>query len=116
MPLNPALRRQRQVDLCEFKVSLVYRVSSRTCRATHRNSLRKERQRDGLKLTWVLYLHILSVSVLLLYFLLVLSTTAKIMITSPCYESFLAIISFMLHINFLVSCNQQRIATSLKPA
>lgn len=25
----PASRRQRQVDFCEFKVSLVYRVSSR---------------------------------------------------------------------------------------
>ena len=25
MPLIPALRRQRQADLCEFKVSLVYR-------------------------------------------------------------------------------------------
>ena len=30
MPLIPALRRQRQIDLCEFKASLVYRVSSRT--------------------------------------------------------------------------------------
>ena len=29
-PLIPGLGRQRQVDLCEFKVSLVYRVSSRT--------------------------------------------------------------------------------------
>ena len=29
MPLIPALGRQRQVDLCEFKISLVYRVSSR---------------------------------------------------------------------------------------
>jgi hypothetical protein len=27
--LIPALRRQRQVDLCEFKASLVYIVSSR---------------------------------------------------------------------------------------
>ena len=30
MPLIPALRRQRQVDLCEFEASLVYRASSRT--------------------------------------------------------------------------------------
>ena len=30
MPLIPALERQRQTDLCEFKASLVYRVSSRT--------------------------------------------------------------------------------------
>ena len=29
MPLIPALRRQRQADLCEFKASLVYRVNSR---------------------------------------------------------------------------------------
>jgi hypothetical protein len=27
MPLLPALRRQRQADLCEFKASLVYKVS-----------------------------------------------------------------------------------------
>ena len=27
-PLMPALRRQRQVGLCEFKASLVYKVSS----------------------------------------------------------------------------------------
>ena len=30
MLLTPALGRQRQVDLCEFKASLVYRASSRT--------------------------------------------------------------------------------------
>ena len=33
-PLIPALRRQRQEDLCEFKVSLIYIVSFRTARAT----------------------------------------------------------------------------------
>jgi len=33
MPLIPALRRQRQADLCEFKTRLVYRVSSRTVKA-----------------------------------------------------------------------------------
>lgn len=32
MSLNPALERQRQEDLCKFKASLVYRVSSRTQR------------------------------------------------------------------------------------
>ena len=32
MPLIPALGRQRQVDLCEFKASLVYRACSRTAR------------------------------------------------------------------------------------
>ena len=38
MPLIPAHGRQRQVDLCEFEASLVYRASSRTARAvTQRN-------------------------------------------------------------------------------
>jgi hypothetical protein len=37
MLVIPALRRQRQVDLCKFKASLVYRVSSRTARATQKN-------------------------------------------------------------------------------
>jgi hypothetical protein len=37
MSLIPALGRQRQVDLCGFKASLVYRASSRTARATERN-------------------------------------------------------------------------------
>jgi hypothetical protein len=32
MPLIPTLRRQRQEDFCEFKASLVYRVSSRIAR------------------------------------------------------------------------------------
>ncbi|EGW07661.1 hypothetical protein I79_013644 [Cricetulus griseus] len=37
---NPSTRgRQRQEDLCEFKASLVYRASSRTARATQRNSV-----------------------------------------------------------------------------
>ena len=36
MPLIPILGRQKQADLCEFKVSLVYRVSSRTARATQK--------------------------------------------------------------------------------
>ena len=37
-PLIPALRRQRQADLCDFEASLVYRAGSRTARAvTQRN-------------------------------------------------------------------------------
>jgi hypothetical protein len=36
MSLIPALRKQRQVDLCEFKASLVYRASFRTARATQK--------------------------------------------------------------------------------
>jgi hypothetical protein len=31
---SPSLRRQRQTDLCEFKTSLVYRMSSKIARAT----------------------------------------------------------------------------------
>ena len=33
MLLILALRRQKQVDLCEFEASLTYKVSSRTARA-----------------------------------------------------------------------------------
>jgi hypothetical protein len=33
-PLISSLRRQRQADLCECEASLVFRVSSRTARAT----------------------------------------------------------------------------------
>jgi hypothetical protein len=36
-PFIPALGRQRQADLCEFKDTLVYRVSSRTATATQQN-------------------------------------------------------------------------------
>jgi hypothetical protein len=35
--LIPALERQRQKDLCEFKDRLNYRVSCRTAKATQRN-------------------------------------------------------------------------------
>jgi hypothetical protein len=35
--LISALQKQRQVDLCAFKASLVYKMSSRTARATQRN-------------------------------------------------------------------------------
>ena len=44
MPLIPALRRQRQVHLCEFKTSLVYRTSSRIDRARQRDSASKNKQ------------------------------------------------------------------------
>jgi hypothetical protein len=39
--LIPALGRQRQADLCEFKDNLVYRISSRIVRATQRNPVFK---------------------------------------------------------------------------
>ena len=38
---TPLIRRQRQMELCEFKGSLVYRVSSRTAKATQRNLVLK---------------------------------------------------------------------------
>jgi len=41
MPIIPALGRQRQAHLCEFKVSLSYRVSSKTARATQKNAVSK---------------------------------------------------------------------------
>ena len=45
-PLIPELRRQRQVDLCEFKTNLVYRASFK---ATQRDSVLKKKKnlKDG---------------------------------------------------------------------
>jgi len=43
-PVIPAPRRQRQADLCEFEASWVYRVSSRTARATQRNCILKKKK------------------------------------------------------------------------
>jgi hypothetical protein len=41
MPLIPALGRQRGRQISEFETSLVYRVNSRTARATQRNPVTK---------------------------------------------------------------------------
>jgi hypothetical protein len=41
LSLVPALGRQRQEDLCEFEVSLVYRVSSRTAKIKKREPVSK---------------------------------------------------------------------------
>jgi hypothetical protein len=41
-----ALGRQRQVDLCEFKASLVYRVSSRTARETLYQNKQTDKQKQ----------------------------------------------------------------------
>ena len=42
----PALKKQRQTDLCEFETSLVYRVSSRTgFRATQTNPVSKTKNK-----------------------------------------------------------------------
>ena len=40
-PLIPALFRQRQKDICEFKASLVYKVNSSIARVTQRNPVLK---------------------------------------------------------------------------
>ena len=44
MPLIAVLGKQRQEDLCELEASLVYRVSSRTARATQGNPVLKQQQ------------------------------------------------------------------------
>jgi hypothetical protein len=44
-PLIPALGRQRQVDLCEFEASLLYKVSYRTARATQKNQKERKKKR-----------------------------------------------------------------------
>ena len=49
MTLIPALRRQRQAHLCEFKASLLYRASTRTARATLRNPVSKTKQNKNKK-------------------------------------------------------------------
>ena len=47
-PLIPALGRQRQVDF-EFEASLDYRVSTRTARATERNAVSKNKNKQTKK-------------------------------------------------------------------
>ena len=42
--LLPALRTQRQRQSCGFEASLLYRVSSRTTRATQRNPVSNSKQ------------------------------------------------------------------------
>jgi hypothetical protein len=44
--LIPALRRQRQEDLCEFQTSLVYKVSFRTDRTIQRNPVSKNKTKQ----------------------------------------------------------------------
>ena len=44
--LIPVLGRQKQADLCEFKASLVYRVSSRTVKATQRSPVLKNKTKQ----------------------------------------------------------------------
>jgi hypothetical protein len=44
MPLIPALRRQRQVELCEFEASMTCRLISRRAKATQKNPVSKSQQ------------------------------------------------------------------------
>jgi hypothetical protein len=44
--LIPALGRQRQVNLCEFKASQVYKVSSKIVRAIQRNPVLKKPKKE----------------------------------------------------------------------
>jgi hypothetical protein len=41
---NPSSRDAEAGDLCEFEASLVYRMSSRTARATQKNPVLKNKQ------------------------------------------------------------------------
>jgi hypothetical protein len=46
LPLTPALKKQRQLDLCELE-ERVYRKSSRAARTTQRKCLEKNKTRAG---------------------------------------------------------------------
>jgi hypothetical protein len=53
----PSTGQQRQVDHCEFEVGMVYRVSSRTAKATQRNPVLKKQtkqQQEVDKMGWKL--------------------------------------------------------------
>ena len=41
------------MSFCEFKASLVYRVTSRTARATQRNSVSKTKQNKTKMVKWI---------------------------------------------------------------
>ena len=47
--LIPALRRQSQADFREFKASMVYRVNSRTAKATERPCLKNKKIQNKTK-------------------------------------------------------------------
>ena len=62
MPLIPVVERLEQVDLCEFKASLVYKASSRTVRATQRNPVPKNNNKVATDLPYdqVIWLVLMS--------------------------------------------------------
>jgi hypothetical protein len=47
---TPLIPQQSHADLCEFQASLVYRMSSRTARATQRNPVWKTKQTNKQKI------------------------------------------------------------------
>ena len=49
MPLIQHSGKQRQADLCKFKTSLVYRMSSRTAKDTQRNSIKQTNKQTKTK-------------------------------------------------------------------
>ena len=55
-PLIPELLRQRQVDLCEFKASLVLRTSFRTGKAIYRETVCRQTEvvQGSVIWSWVL--------------------------------------------------------------
>ena len=46
---NPSTWEAKAGDLCEFKASLVYRMSSRTAKATQRNRVLKKQKKKETK-------------------------------------------------------------------
>lgn len=46
MPLIPEFRKQREMNLCEFKVSMVYRLNFRTSKNTQRNLVLKNQKKN----------------------------------------------------------------------
>ena len=52
MPLIPALGRQRQVDLCEFEASLIYRSFQDSQDYTEKPYLEKQQQTNKQTNTW----------------------------------------------------------------
>jgi hypothetical protein len=47
--LIPALRRQKQADVCTFKENLIYRVSSSIARTTQRNFVFKKKDKEKIQ-------------------------------------------------------------------
>jgi hypothetical protein len=50
MPLIPALRRQRQVGICDFQANLIHKASSRTAMALlHRETLSQKKKKKKIE-------------------------------------------------------------------